>query len=173
MSDSWNDDEITKLKKLFSEGLSFGEIAARMSRPRCAVGGKLSRLGLRKADPYGLNGHHIRKSLQKTKKKVAALTALDRPDLVIQRDIPRDRVLRPKDALRLTVDNIEHDQCRWVHGDPGCDDDWSFCGLPVAASRLYCEGHCSVAYGTVDLSTPKRGEAKPVSVPEKKERVNA
>ncbi len=47
MPDVWTDDRISKLKKLWSEGLTTGEIGKRLGVSKNAVVGKAHRLGLK------------------------------------------------------------------------------------------------------------------------------
>ncbi len=46
---------------------------------------------------------------------------------------------------RIGLLNIGEVECRWPLGDPG-EDDFAYCGLPIAKGHAYCAGHCRLAY---------------------------
>ena len=46
---------------------------------------------------------------------------------------------------RVGFAEIRDLECRWPVGDP-VEDDFAFCGLPIARGHAYCAGHCRVAY---------------------------
>lgn len=155
-ADDWSDEEVIALKKMFDERLTSGQMERRlMGRSRCSICAKLARLGLRK----GSNVVRSRKSHSRRSKPLREKAGAAIPVLTI----PRDRVLRDRSAKRLTISEIEPTQCRWVHGDPVRDADWSFCGLPAVQPLPYCRGHCSVVYRDQPLATSE--QAEPVSAP--------
>jgi len=58
-----------------------------------------------------------------------------------------------KQALRISVLDLNERTCRWPLGDP-TSDDFCFCGLPSIYGKSYCVGHQSIA--TYQLSSGRR-----------------
>ncbi len=53
---------------------------------------------------------------------------------------------------RVGLAEIGEVECRWPLGDP-TEDDFAYCGLPIAKGHAYCAGHCRLAY-----RPPHRGD---------------
>jgi GcrA cell cycle regulator len=60
-----------------------------------------------------------------------------------------------KETRVFTLTDLSAQTCRWPIGDPK-NEDFRFCGKPVAAGKPYCGEHCSVAY--VGSSKSSRSE---------------
>ena len=75
MPDVWTDDRITKLKKLWSEGLTTGEIGKRLGVSKNAVVGKAHRLGL-KSRPSPIRRAGKKAEPKKEETKVYTLATL-------------------------------------------------------------------------------------------------
>jgi GcrA cell cycle regulator len=71
----WNDEKITRLKKLWSEGLTTGEIGKRLGVSKNAVVGKAHRLGL-KGRPSPIKRPEKAPAPKKEATKVFTLTDL-------------------------------------------------------------------------------------------------
>ena len=46
---------------------------------------------------------------------------------------------------RIGLVDIGKVECRWPIGDP-IEEDFAYCGLPIARGHAYCAGHCRLAY---------------------------
>ena len=46
---------------------------------------------------------------------------------------------------RVGIAEIGEVECRWPIGDP-LEEDFAYCGLPIAGGHAYCAGHCRLAY---------------------------
>lgn len=46
---------------------------------------------------------------------------------------------------RIGLVDIGKVECRWPLGDP-TQEDFAYCGLPIARGHAYCAGHCRLAY---------------------------
>lgn len=46
---------------------------------------------------------------------------------------------------RVGLVDIGEVECRWPLGDP-TEQDFAYCGLPIARGHAYCAGHCRLAY---------------------------
>lgn len=127
----WNDEKIAKLKKLWQEGLTTGEIGKRLGVSKNAVVGKAHRLGLKG-----------RPSPIKRPDSPAAATAAPAPK---------------KEPVKIfTLTDLSHSTCRWPIGDPK-HEDFRFCGKQVYPGKPYCAEHCAVAY--VGSTKPRNEEA--------------
>jgi GcrA cell cycle regulator len=142
-STPWSDDRVATLTKLWADGLSASEIAARLGGvTRNAVLGKLHRLGL-------LGGR-----ARVTVAKPRPLAAAPRQRRA-RRSGPRKPRAAPGPQAAVPdwpglVDRLErlrpHD-CRWPIGDP-LQAGFSFCGRQ-AASGPYCPAHHAAAHAPV------------------------
>jgi GcrA cell cycle regulator len=133
----WNDEKIAKLKKLWQEGLTTGEIGKRLGVSKNAVVGKAHRLGL-KGRPSPI------------KRPEAANVAAPAP--------AAGPVAAPKkdQAKIFTLTDLTHNTCRWPIGDPK-HEDFHFCGKPIYPGKPYCLEHCAQAY--VGSNKPRSDEA--------------
>ena len=113
----WNDEKIAKLKKLWQEGLTTGEIGKRLGVSKNAVVGKAHRLGL-KGRP----------------------SPIKRPEAAAAPAAPK------KEPVKIfTLTDLSHSTCRWPIGDPK-HEDFRFCGKQVYPGKPYCAEHCAAAY---------------------------
>jgi GcrA cell cycle regulator len=135
MQQSWADEKLSLLKKLWSEGKTAVAIAQSLGVSKSAVLGKVFRLRL--ARPA--------RQLQPT---VASSS-------ILRRNAPqstRPRTKRGKSLLELT-----NESCRWPIGDPATKS-FHFCGEPGADLEQgipYCEIHRLRAY-----NRPQQGDAE-------------
>jgi GcrA cell cycle regulator len=88
----WNDDKINRLKKLWSEGLTTGEIGKRLSVSKNAVVGKAHRLGLK-----------------------------GRPSPIKRPTRPSEPKKQPEVKV-FTLTDLSSQTCRWPIGDPKHED---------------------------------------------------
>jgi len=165
---SWNDERVDLLKKLWSEGLSASQIAARLgSVTRNAVIGKVHRLGLAgRATTSRMKSHRPRprpavvaKRPEKPKFASAGNTALQR---LYQADAepyqpPAEEVEIPL-AQRKTIQTLTEGHCRWPIGDPQ-HTDFHFCGKDKVQGLPYCEIHARRAF---QPPQPRRGTSGPM-----------
>ncbi len=155
---SWNDERVELLKKLWTDGLSASQIAARLGGvTRNAVIGKVHRLGLsgrattsrmkpmrahKRSVPvarthsvtYAVHGNVAYKPEYQTDEEFEIHVA---PATVTELIIPL--------AERATILTLKEAMCRWPIGDPG-DEQFHFCGRKSLSGMPYCEHHARVAY---------------------------
>ncbi len=160
---SWTDERVELLKKLWSEGLSASQIAARLSLgvTRNAVIGKVHRLNLsgRATQPRATTPRAPRKprepshpgrSIGQPSMPSAGNTALKmRAEVhVRQQTLPAPEPLRlvdlPKGG-RVTILHLSDKTCKWPIGDPG-NEEFCFCGHGPRDGSPYCEYHARLAY---------------------------
>lgn len=142
---SWTPDRVATLERLWTEGLSASEIAARLQGiTRNAVLGKLHRLGrLGRGRPTAPP-----KSLKvKPRRTLRAL----RPELPVAASARPSPVSMPTGPGEVAnVEALRSWHCRWPIGDPR-EPGFAFCGRQVAA-RPYCADHRAVAYQPASAS---------------------
>jgi GcrA cell cycle regulator len=113
---SWNDEKINRLKKLWQEGLTTGEIGKRLGISKNAVVGKAHRLGLK-----------------------------GRPSPIKRPARAPVEIKKQPEVKVFTLTDLSSQTCRWPIGDPK-HEDFRFCGKPVVAGKPYCAEHCATAY---------------------------
>ncbi len=155
---AWTDERVELLKKLWAEGLSASQIAARLGGvTRNAVIGKVHRLGLsgratssRSSSPRPRRTHVPRAnrtpSLMFGTRGATALKP--------QFEMEADPVPQPLQELviplheRASIMTLKEPMCRWPIGDPG-DPEFHFCGRKKCGSLPYCDHHARMAYQPV------------------------
>ncbi|GGY55431.1 GcrA family cell cycle regulator [Parvularcula lutaonensis] len=140
---AWTEERVEELKKLWAEGHSASQIAARMGGvTRNAVIGKVHRLGLsgRAAPAKPKAVHH------EPRVSAAVATASEAPERPAVRSVLRDLPpLTDLGSSRLTVSSIGTDQCKWPIGDPASED-FHFCGQGATGGKPYCAYHSQLAF---------------------------
>ena len=156
----WTDERVELLKKLWADGLSASQIAAKLAGgvTRNAVIGKVHRMGLsgrvtrnRVSTPRTRKtrepSHPGRPSVAPTPRSIGA-NAL-KPLAEIEPEPIADpvpiRVADIPEGERVTILMLSEKTCRWPIGDPGSED-FCFCGQPPKAGSPYCAGHAALAY---------------------------
>lgn len=140
---TWPPERVAVLERLWTDGLSASEIAARFPGvTRNAVLGKLHRLGR-------LGRGRPTTSATPRKVKPPRAPRARRPKASRQRlamaPARPSPVMIPRWAGEVaTVEALQSWHCRWPIGDP-LEPDFAFCGRRVA-DRPYCGDHRAVAY---------------------------
>jgi GcrA cell cycle regulator len=147
-TDTWTEERVELLKRLWLEGLSAGQIAGVLGEgvTRNAVIGKVTRLKLAKRkNPTAFirppaNKPHGNKGAPKAAAIVhRAITRVPDP---IPEFIPEDGV----DVTHLLgIMELRAHTCRWYHGDPR-HPDTGFCGRHTRDGSPYCNEHHHRAY---------------------------
>lgn len=156
---AWTEERVERLKSLYAEGLSFGEITAELGGvSRNAVIGKAHRIGLSgrvrqprkprtveaKAPSHRGQRRHIRRaSTPGTFFQVAA-----EPEVEV---VPVEDEKIPV-KQRCQLGDLTASNCHWPVGDP-MDPGFFFCGAPGVPGLPYCPGHCARAFN-VDAGRP-------------------
>ena len=159
----WTDDRVEQLKRMWSEGLTASQIAARIGQgvTRNAVIGKVHRLGLsgrvakvrppqpkapRKIYEPNLAG----RSSGRTVSGATALKPHFRPQpkpmpLPEPEPEPIRLVEVPSGEQRCSIMHLTDRTCRWPIGDP-TSETFCFCGSTPREKGPYCEYHARIAY---------------------------
>jgi GcrA cell cycle regulator len=135
----WTEERIARLKKLWHDGWSASECAAKLGLgiTRNSVIGKIHRLGL--SGTYRRPRERGRKRMAKPDKPAQLLETTEQP--VSRPQIPQMRPdLRPPQPppqFSLSLLQLKPGQCRWPQGD----GPFRFCGAPQALGSSYCAEH--------------------------------
>ena len=150
----WTDAAIETLRQMALEGKSASTIAAVLgASSRNAVIGKANRIGVKLTGnlhcsaPRASRPNHGAPATTRYRSHRGALGK--RASVPA---IPRER--KPSwvfadalvgDMLKVGLEEICEDACRWPLGDPTAED-FVYCGVQTAKGRSYCAGHCRMAY---------------------------
>jgi GcrA cell cycle regulator len=155
---AWTDERVELLKKLWAEGLSASQIAARLGGvTRNAVIGKVHRLGLsgratssRSSSPRPRRTHVPRAprapSLMYGTRGANALKAQFEMEAE-PAPMPLEELVIPLHE-RASIMTLKESMCHWPIGDPG-EPDVHVCGRKSCGSVPYCEHHARMAYQPV------------------------
>jgi GcrA cell cycle regulator len=151
---TWTDERVELLKKLWADGLSASQIAGELGGiTRNAVIGKVHRLGLsgrakapsssvpRQRKPRAPSMFRAPRPMMRGNTALAHMPAYDyepepEPEL-IENIIPIGQ--------RCTLLELNDEKCHWPIGDPG-QPDFFFCGGKTNTGTPYCGYHGRVAY---------------------------
>lgn len=160
---SWPYAHEQKLRKLWEEGLSGGQISKRFDGlySRNAIIGKVHRMGL----PLRGNPYKARKKRQqqrpakiaaKVAKPKAAVSAVTKAIAsVVAMPLPVEETAPT--GLK-TLHELEPDDCRWFYGDPK-QTPRGFCGCKTVPGTSWCAKHMISrpgAPGVYTMPTPER-----------------
>ncbi len=152
----WNDEKIAKLKKLWSEGLTTGEIGKRLGVSKNAVVGKAHRLGL-KGRPSPIKRQDTSAAAAAAATAAPGGAAAAATGTVSAPVSSSSSSSSKKESVKIfTLTDLNHNTCRWPIGDPK-HEDFRFCGKQVYPGKPYCLDHCAQAY--VGSNKPRNEEA--------------
>jgi GcrA cell cycle regulator len=159
---TWTDERIEQLKKLWADGLSASQIAGELGGiTRNAVIGKVHRLGLsgrakapsssilRQRKPRAPAMFRAPRPMMRGNTALAHMPAYDyTPDNLIETQVEPVENIIPfgQRCTLIELDPISKmEKCRWPIGDPG-QPDFYFCGGKTNVKTPYCGYHGRVAY---------------------------
>jgi GcrA cell cycle regulator len=151
---TWTDERVGLLKKLWADGLSASQIAGELGGiTRNAVIGKVHRLGLsgrakapsssvpRQRKPRAPSMFRAPRPMMRGNTALAHMPAYDyEPELEPE---PIENIIPI--GQRCTLLELNDEKCHWPIGDPG-QPDFFFCGGKTNAGTPYCGYHGRVAY---------------------------
>jgi GcrA cell cycle regulator len=159
----WTDDRVEQLKRMWSEGLTASQIAARIGQgvTRNAVIGKVHRLGLsgrvaKVRSPQPKPPRKIYEPNLAARERglpVSGATALKPQFRPQPKPLPLPEVepepIRlvevPSGEQRCSIMHLSDRTCRWPIGDPTAEN-FCFCGSAPREKGPYCEYHARIAY---------------------------
>ena len=139
---SWTDEDIDRLKKLWSEGHSTAEIGRLIGKSKNAVVGKAHRLNLA-ARPSPIKKSAVTpKAVETPKMETPQVTS------AVADSLTPSPILTPKTKAKGPA-------CQWPYGHPD-DPAFKFCLREVQPGKPYCPEHSQIAY----IPANRKGEAR-------------
>lgn len=159
-TETWTEERVEQLKKLWSDGLSASQIAGALGGiTRNAVIGKVHRLGLSgrakapsSSAPRPRKARPASQMMRVARPATRGNTALARNPLEAYDFDPEPEPERLENIIpigqRCSLLELSDAKCRWPIGDPGATD-FFFCGGPPIGEHPYCAYHARIAYQPV------------------------
>jgi|TARA_B100001964_G_scaffold85763_1_gene96771 GcrA cell cycle regulator len=154
----WNDDNVSRLRNLWDQGLPTAQIGKLLGFTKNAVVGKAHRIGLeRRPSP-------IRRTAVKPDRKKARSPVI--PKLNFEdNSVEQKEVWIPKNKFHPTAKNFFYINnkrgCEWPEGHPD-EPEFHFCGKERLEDKPYCLNHCAVAYVFPEKEENKTNQNKVV-----------
>ena len=149
----WDDNNVTKLRELWDQGLPTAQIGKLLGFTKNAVVGKAHRIGLeRRPSP-------IRRTAVKPDRKKARSPVM--PKLNFEEKQPK-QTEKDSSSFQPVVKNLFNANikrgCEWPQGHPD-ETDFHFCGKERFEDKPYCIEHCAVAYVIPEKEETERDQA--------------
>ena len=138
----WDDNNVSKLRDLWDQGLPTAQIGKLLGFTKNAVVGKAHRIGLeRRPSP-------IRRTAVKPDRKKARSPIIPKLNFEVTKDEVKEK-LSVQQTFQPAVKNLFTKNvkrcCEWPEGHPD-ESDFKFCGKERFQDKPYCIDHCAVAY---------------------------
>ena len=138
----WDDNNVSKLKELWDQGLPTAQIGKLLGFTKNAVVGKAHRIGLeRRPSP-------IRRTAVKPDRKKARSPIMPKLNFEVKKDEVKENPVHQQ-TFQPLVKNLFTKSvkrgCEWPEGHPD-ESDFKFCGKERFEDKPYCIDHCAVAY---------------------------
>ena len=138
----WDDNNVSKLRELWDQGLPTAQIGKLLGFTKNAVVGKAHRIGLeRRPSP-------IRRTAGKPDRKKARSPIMPKLNFEVKKDEAKENTVHQQ-TFQPLVKNLFTKSvkrgCEWPEGHPD-ESDFKFCGKERFEDKPYCIDHCAVAY---------------------------
>ena len=149
----WDEENITKLRELWDQGLPTAQIGKLLGFTKNAVVGKAHRIGLeRRPSP-------IRRTAIKPDRKKARSPVMPKLNFENKKDEPNS--INENTSFQPVVKNLFNQStkrgCEWPVGHPD-ESDFHFCNKDRFEDKPYCLDHCAVAYVVPEKEENERQE---------------
>ena len=137
----WDENNVTKLRELWDQGLPTAQIGKLLGFTKNAVVGKAHRIGLeRRPSP-------IRRTAVKPDRKKARSPVMPKLNFETKHEPskPSNDVSVFQPVVKNLFNVLVKRGCEWPHGHPD-EADFKFCGKERFEDKPYCLDHCAVAY---------------------------
>jgi len=131
---TWPQERVDRLLSLFGEGLSCSMMALELGdgMTRNAIIGKLSRMGLSNPKPAKTLRPPVKAQAPKPQPRIR---------IRLPEKVPDVRMVE-KSSRKLTLSDLEADDCRWPFGDK----EFTFCGHRQLEGSSYCAAHFRLSF---------------------------
>ena len=134
----WDENNVTKLRELWDQGLPTAQIGKLLGFTKNAVVGKAHRIGLeRRPSP-------IRRTAVKPDRKKARSPVMPKLNFEAKEDSNQNGNTFQPIVKNLFV-KADKRGCEWPVGHPD-EMDFHFCGKDRFEDKPYCLDHCAIAY---------------------------
>ena len=139
---SWNEDNVSRLRELWDQGLPTSQIGKLLGFTKNAVVGKAHRIGLeRRPSP-------IRRTEVKPDRKKARSPIMPKLKFESENNQEKDASNSLK-TFQPSIKNPFYSKqirgCEWPIGHPD-EQDFHFCSNERFGDKPYCLEHCAIAY---------------------------
>ena len=138
---SWNEENVSRLRELWDQGLPTAQIGKLLGFTKNAVVGKAHRIGLeRRPSP-------IRRTAVKPDRKKARSPVMPKLNFENTSEIKNNTQESNSfnSDLKNLVTPVGKRGCEWPLGHPD-EPEFHFCGKERFEDKPYCLNHCAVAY---------------------------
>ena len=151
----WNDENVSKLRDLWDQGLPTAQIGKLLGFTKNAVVGKAHRIGLeRRPSP-------IRRTAVKPDRKKARSPIMPKLNFEIStEDSPETPKIQQtfQPVVKNLFSSVTKRGCEWPEGHPD-ENDFRFCGKERFEDKPYCLNHCAVAYVVPEKEESERQQS--------------
>tara|TARA_B100001121_G_scaffold41287_1_gene35293 strand:+ start:1938 stop:2408 length:471 start_codon:yes stop_codon:yes gene_type:complete len=137
----WDEENITKLRELWDQGLPTAQIGKLLGFTKNAVVGKAHRIGLeRRPSP-------IRRTAVKPDRKKARSPVMPKLNFESKAasSLSQNENVSFSPVVKSMFNTSTKRGCEWPVGHPD-ETDFHFCGKERFEDKPYCLDHCEVAY---------------------------
>jgi GcrA cell cycle regulator len=154
--DTWTNERVAHLRRLWSEGHSAAEIGRRLGLSKNSIVGRARRDDLPARpnpvnqyaipkDPYAARPTRVRPVKTLPSLASLALRPGDAPIMLLPKTPPKPAPQRPAAVGSVTP-------CCWPLGN---GKPWQFCNKPSAPGKPYCAEHNAIAYHRAPAAAPE------------------
>ena len=148
----WDDNNVSKLRELWDQGLPTAQIGKLLGFTKNAVVGKAHRIGLERSPSP------IRRTAVKPDRKKARSPIIPKLNFEVKKDEVKETPVHQQ-TFQPLVKNLFTKSvkrgCEWPEGHPD-ESDFKFCGKERFEDKPYCIDHCAVAYVILEKEEEKQ-----------------
>tara|TARA_Y100000590_G_scaffold9460_1_gene11676 strand:- start:78 stop:551 length:474 start_codon:yes stop_codon:yes gene_type:complete len=148
---SWNDQNVSRLKELWDQGLPTAQIGKLLGFTKNAVVGKAHRIGLERR-PSPIRRTAVKPDRKKARSPIIPKLDFENKSSENVEESNVSKIFQPK--MKNLFDSNRKRGCEWPKGHPD-EQDFHFCEKERFEDKPYCLEHCAVAY-----VIPEKEEAK-------------
>ncbi len=137
----WDENNVTKLRELWDQGLPTAQIGKLLGFTKNAVVGKAHRIGLERR-PSPIRRTAVKPDRKKARSPVMPKLNFEKKEELVSEQ-KENSVFQPV-VKNLLNTNVKRG-CEWPQGHPD-EIDFHFCGKDRFEDKPYCLDHCAVAY---------------------------
>ncbi len=138
----WDDNNVTKLRELWDQGLPTAQIGKLLGFTKNAVVGKAHRIGLERR-PSPIRRTSVKPDRKKARSPVMPKLNFEKSNNETFSTQKENNSFQP--VVKNLINSSPKRACEWPMGHPD-EIDFHFCGEERYEDKPYCAKHCAVAY---------------------------